>query len=48
MGIKCDKCDGEFGSAQALEQHSQAKHSENKIVSEKVLQRMEKKEERRV
>lgn len=45
MGIKCDKCDLEFGDHKALGQHSQSKHSENMIVSEKILKRQEKKDE---
>ncbi len=47
MGIKCDKCESEFGNPKALEQHTAAKHSTDKVIPEKVLQRMEKKEEKR-
>ena len=46
MGIRCDKCASEFGTPNALEQHTQAKHAEN-VFSEKVLKRIEKKEERK-
>lgn len=48
MGIKCDKCESEFGDSKALEQHSKAKHSTETAVSPKILQRMQEKEERRV
>ena len=47
MGIKCDKCDGEFIDSKALGQHKQAKHSDQQIVSSKVLQRMQEKEVRK-
>lgn len=48
MGIKCDKCESEFGDSKALDQHSKAKHSTETTVSPKILQRMQEKEERRV
>ncbi len=49
MGIKCDKCDREFMDTKALDQHSQAKHSENvqQAPSSQVLKRIERKEEKK-
>ena len=46
MGMKCEKCESEFGDSKALEQHAKAKHSTETVVSPKILQRMQEKEDR--